>query len=334
MENRWLEFKPPSASNWAGPVDALFLVITALTILFTLIVGVMLIVFIKKFKRGVKADRSNPVNDHQKLELFWTITPLFLALGIFLWSTWLYLDMRQMPKHTYEVFVIGKQWMWHNQHPNGIRENNELTLPVGQPVKLTMISQDVIHAFYVPAFRSQYHVVPGRYTNMWFTPTKIGEYHLFCNVLCGTQHSEMIGKVRVLSPADFAAWLDKGGNRFKETPTSVAMKGKQLYDDMRCGTCHMTEDTERGPSLYGIFNSKRPLDNGTSVLADEDYLRDSIINPYNKINKGYKNTMPVYIYKKQVNEDQIRAMIEYMKTLGSAKAVATPGAPAPNTGTN
>lgn len=317
MENKWLEMQPPRASNWADSVDLMFYVITALTVVFTILVAIMLFYSIIKYRRGKVADRSNPVHDHQVVEALWTGLPLILALGIFFWSTAVYVKMRNMPDHAYEAFVIGKQWMWHVQHPNGIRENNELTVPIGQPVKLTMISQDVIHAFYIPAFRMQYHVIPGRYTSMWFTPTKTGEFHLFCNMLCGVQHSEMIGKVNVLSPAEFAKWMEKAGNRFRPTASTVAEKGKQLYDDMKCGTCHVDRDIENGPTLYGIFGATRATNVG-NVVADEDYLRESLINPYNKLTKGYGNTMPVYKYKEAINEEQIRQLIEYMKTLGAA----------------
>ncbi|MCE9558156.1 MAG: cytochrome c oxidase subunit II [Armatimonadetes bacterium] len=328
MGNSWLTFQPEKASSFAGQVDALFYVITALTIFFTAAVGITILILVNKYKRGKKADRSNPVHDHQLIEAIWTFTPLVMALAIFVWSTNMYIHMRTMPKHSYEAYVIGKQWMWHIQHPNGIRENNELTVPAGQPVKLTMISQDVIHAFYVPAFRSQYHVVPGRYTSMWFTPTKPGSYHIFCNMLCGTQHSEMVGKVNVLSPKDFAAWLDKSGNRFTETPKTLAQAGEQLFNDMRCGTCHGVENTERGPSLHNLLGSTRVFTNGATQVADEDYLRESMIDPFARITKGYSNTMPVYVYKKQINEEQIRNIIEYIKSLGTTKPASSQPAPA------
>lgn len=311
---------PEQASTYAPQHDILFGILTALTVIFTIIVFLMVLTFVNKYRRGRPADRSNPVNDHLKVELTWTIIPLILALGVYTYSAYLYVGVRTFPKNAAEVFVIGKQWMWHIQHANGIRENNELTVPVGVPTKLTMISQDVIHAFYVPAFRMQYHVTPGRYTAQWFEATKPGRYHLFCTIHCGNQHSEMVGYVNVLTPTAYAKWVETRGNRFKNQNMTVVEKGKDLFDTMRCGSCHGAKSDERGPSLHSIYGSKRNFADGTSGVADADYLRWSIIDPYRKINKGYSNTMPLYEYKKQIQEEDLLALIEYMKTLGTGSS--------------
>ncbi len=316
--------RPEAASSFANKNDALFFTISLLALFFTVVVSAMIIIFAVKFRRGKKADRSNPQHHSVRLEMILMLGPLFLALAIFAWGTAIFIDQRTPPKDSMELFVIGKQWMWHVQHKaSGIRENNEIHVPVDTPVRVTLISQDVIHGFYVPEFRQQYHVVPGRYGMTWFKPTKIGKYHLFCTIHCGTQHSEMGGYVYVMSKEDFAKWVANGGNRFKEQPQTPALAGKQLYEELACGNCHGGVDTERGPSLNGLYGRERPLVNG-STKADEDYIRDSIINPYKHIVKGYTNTMPVYIYREQVNEEQIRDLIEYIKTLGMENAKPAP----------
>lgn len=317
---------PAQASNFAAEHDAIFYALTALTILFTAIVGIMVLFFVMRYRRGSAADRSNPVHDHLKIELTWTIIPTILGLIVFAASAQLFIKQRIPPKDAMEIFVIGKQWMWHLQHTNGVRENNELHIPVGTPIKLTMISQDVIHGFYIPAFRVQYHVVPGRYSQLWFTATKPGKYNLFCTIHCGTQHSEMGGFVYVMPKAEFAQWLANGGNRFKKPPQTIAQAGESLYKELACGNCHGAADEPRGPTLYGLYGRRRQFADGSTAVADEDYIRESIINPYRRVTAGYtENTMPVYVYRQQVDEEQLRSLIEYIKTLGAAPAPVAAG---------
>jgi cytochrome c oxidase subunit 2 len=230
--------------------------------------------------------------------------------------------MRTPPANATEIFVIGKQWMWHMQHANGVRENNTLHVPVGVPVKLTMISQDVLHAFYIPAFRIQYHVVPGRYTMQWFTATEPGEYHLFCGMFCGTQHSEMVGTVVAMDPRDYAKWLDAGGNTV--APMTMEQAGGKAFAMRGCANCHSGADTEHGPTLYGIAGKTRRMQDGSTPVADDGYLRESILNPYNRISAGYTQTMPVYA--NQISEEEVLALLAYIKSLGGPPA-ATAGAP-------
>ncbi|MBL8087348.1 MAG: cytochrome c oxidase subunit II [Chthonomonas sp.] len=331
MNNWTIRFAPEKASNFAGPHDALFYTISALAAVFTLIVGVMVIYFVAKYRRGTHVDRSNPVHDNHKLEMIFLGIPTLLGLGIFAWSSKIYLDMRTPPKDAYEIFVIGKQWMWHVQHPNGVRENNEIHLPIGRPVKVTMISQDVIHGFYLPEMRVQYHVVPGRYTQLWFEPTKTGKFHLFCTIHCGTQHSEMGGYVYVNSQREFDEWLASGGNRFNPKPKTIVEQGKYYYDEFNCGSCHGPNNTSDGPSLVGIYNTRREFENGTSGTVDQNYIRESIINPYGRITKGYDTSMPVYEYKKQISEEQLLAIVEYIRSMtpGAAAVPASAGNPTP-----
>jgi len=307
---------PPRASNFAQEYDAIFYALVALTVFFTLVVGVAVIFFAVRYKKGTRADRSRPMYENLFLELTWTIVPLVIGLVMFYFGTSLYVKMRTPPKNATEIFVIGKQWMWHVQHGNGVRENNTLHVPAGVPIKLTMISQDVLHAFYIPAFRVQEHVVPGRYTQLWFTPTEIGEYHLFCNMYCGTQHSEMGGKVVVMSPKDFASWLSEGGQ--SSAPLSMEQAGAKVYNKVGCANCHGAEDTLRAPSLYGIYNKRRTFADGTSLIADEEYLRSSILRPYDHITSGYGQTMPVY--EGQVTEEDVLNLVAYIKVLGTSTA--------------
>lgn len=325
------DIAPPQASTFAPKVDALFYVISALTAFFTIVVFALVIFFAIKYRKGSKVDRSNIVHDSHKIELAWSLPPLFLGLGIFAWGAHLFIEMRTMPKDAIEIFVIGKQWMWHVQHPNGVRENNEIHVPLGKKVKLTMISQDVIHAMYIPAFRAQYQVIPGRYTTLWFEPTKEGKFPLFCNMYCGTQHSEMGGYVYVVKPDEYTAFLDRGGDRAKPGgPLSLVAKGKELYDKLNCQGCHELNDNVRGPSLHGVVGSQVKLRTGESVLADDDYLRQSIVRPSAQIVNGYENTMP-QDYQGQLSEEQIRELIEYIKTLSGKNP---PAATTPNEGMN
>jgi cytochrome c oxidase subunit 2 len=310
---------PPSASNFASEYDLVFYGLVILTVVFTAIVAFFVLLFAIKYKQGTKIDRSRPVHEHLPLELTWSVIPLLLGLVMFFLGAKLFVKMRTPPKDAMEVFVIGKQWMWHIQHSNGVRENNTLHVPIGVPVKLTMISQDVLHAFYIPAFRVQYHVVPGRYTMEWFTATKPGEYHLFCGMYCGTQHSEMVGTVVAMEQKDFARWLANGGNNVQ--PMTMEQSGAKAFAARGCANCHTGKDTERAPTLYGLYGRQSRMQDGQVMNVDDAYLRESILNPWNRITAGYINTMPVYA--DQISEEEVLSLIAYMKSIGGP-AAATP----------
>lgn len=304
---------PPQASSFAPEYDAVFYMLLALTIFFTGIVMAAIVFFVVRYRRGTKADRSRPVYENLALELSWSIIPLLMAMAMFYAGAKVFVDIRVPPKDSEEIFVIGKQWMWHIQHADGVRENNTLHVPVDKDIKLVLISQDVLHAFYIPAFRTQVHVVPGRYTDMWFRATKIGEYHLFCNMYCGTQHSEMGGTVVVMDPKKYAEWLANNGESAPHL--TMAQAGARKFEQVGCINCHGATDTLRAPSLVGIFGTRRKFADGTSMVADDAYLRESILDPYNHITAGYGQSMPVY--KGQLSEDDVLNLIAYIKASGS-----------------
>jgi cytochrome c oxidase subunit 2 len=322
---------PPSASNWASENDTIFYALCVLSVFFTVLVVAFVIFFAVRYRAGSKADRSRPVYEDLRLELTWTFIPLGMALVMFYFGARLYIREKTPPKNAQQIFVIGKQWMWHIQHQQGgVRENNTLHVALGQPYQLTMISQDVIHDFYVPAFRVQWMVVPGRYTTMWFTPTQVGEYHLFCNMYCGTQHSEMVGKVVVMSRGDFTKWLANNGENV--VPMTMEQAGARIYNKVGCENCHGAEDNPRAPSLYGIYGRLRNFSNSAPVKADEEYLRESILRPYNKLVKGYGETMPAY--EGQLSESDVLNLIAYMKTLGASEPRPVVGAESLQAGRN
>lgn len=310
---------PPSASNFASEVDLVYYLLVLLTVVFTALVGIFVLAFAVRYRQGTKVDRSRPVHEHLPLEITWSVIPLLLGLVVFFLGAKSFVHMRRPPADATEIFVIGKQWMWHVEHANGVRENNTLHVPIGVPVKLTMISQDVLHAMYIPAFRVQYHVVPGRYTMLWFTATKTGEFHMFCNMYCGVQHSEMVGTVVAMEQKEYAAWLANGGNEVK--PMTMEQRGAKAFAVRGCANCHTGADTERAPTLYGISGKTRRMQDGTNVVADDSYLRESIVNPYNRLTAGYTQTMPVYA--NQISEDEVLDLIAYVKSLGGPPAATS-----------
>jgi cytochrome c oxidase subunit 2 len=238
---------------------------------------------------------------------------LTIALFIFGWSAKLYLDMHVPPANAMEIYVVGKQWMWKIQHPEGNREINELHVPVGRPIKLIMTSQDVIHSFYIPAFRVKQDVLPGRYTTQWFEASKPGEYHLFCAEYCGTSHSGMIGKVIAMEPAEYEQWL-MGTSR---TGVAMASSGAELFDRYGCRTCHRQDTGPRGPALDGLWGKTVKLATGQTVMADQEYIRESILNPAAKTVAGYQQLMPSY--RNQLTNEQVNQLIEYIRTLTPAR---------------
>lgn len=320
---------PEQASNFAQEMDLLYLLLVGLTVFFSLLVFVPLIYFVAKYRVGTRANRKNPHHHHLKLELAWTIIPLLMGVPVFYWAAKLYVDMYTPTNdpNALEIRIVGKQWMWHLQHPTGQRENNELHVPLGRPIKLVMISQDVLHAFYVPAFRIKRDVLPGRYEEQWFIPTKVGRYHLFCAEYCGTKHSEMTGTVTVMEPADYEKWLRDvrwGIGNLKATAETMEQQGEKLFVEFGCNSCHDPSRARKPVPLTGVYGRGRTLKDGRVVVANEDYLRRSIYEPSSMIVAGYVDHEPMPSYKGTIDEQQVFQLIAYIRSLSQAEPKPKP----------
>jgi cytochrome c oxidase subunit 2 len=274
--------------------------------------------FAIKYRRRSDSDRPPLIPGSLPLEITWSVVPFLVMLIMFAWGTKLYFQNYTPPrKDTLDIYVTGKQWMWKVQYPDGQREINELHVPTGRTVKLILASEDVIHSFFIPAFRLKHDVVPGSYQTYWFEATRPGRYHIFCAEYCGTNHSRMTGWVTVMEPTAYEAWLS-GGN----TGGSMAEQGAKLFQQYGCVSCHVTDGLGRCPSLLNVFGHPVVLEDGRTVLADEAYVRESILNPNAKIVKGYhRDIMPVF--QGQISEEGLLQLIVYVKSL------STPVAPLP-----
>ena len=310
---------PEQASNFAGTIDALMFFILVTSAFFAVLVTLVVLFFAVKFRRADEKEIGVPIRGSAALEAAWTIIPFLLAMGMYAWGAVVYVDYRQAPPDTLDIYVIGKQWMWKLQQPDGRREINELHIPVNRNVKLILASEDVVHDFFVPAFRVKMDVVPGRYTMLWFRATKTGRYHFFCSQYCGTHHSGMNGWVTVMAPAEYAAWLS--GEHPDISPVAA---GEKLFAQFACNSCHLLTGKGRGPSLNGVYGSKVQLADGSTVMADESYIRESILNPKAKIVAAYQPLMPSF--QGQVTEEQILSLTAYIKSL---QVQSAPAAPAP-----
>jgi cytochrome c oxidase subunit 2 len=283
------------------------------TLFFTALIFLTIFYFMIKYRRRSPDERPKAIEGNIPLEVFWTAIPTLIVAVIFVWSSTLYFRNSEPPKGSMEIFVTGKQWMWKIEHSGGQREINELHVPLGRPVKLTMTSEDVIHDFYVPAFRVKKDVLPGRYTSLWFEPTKVGTFHLFCAQYCGAFHAGMTGSVIVMEPGAYERWL-AGGVQGE----SMEAAGQKLFQSNGCVTCHLADGTGLGPSLLGLFGREVHLTTGESLTADDGYIRESILNPRAKIVQGYKPIMPSF--QGQLTEEQISNLIAYVKLLGNVQA--------------
>ena len=316
---------PPQASTLAPEVDNLYLGVLAITGFVALLVIALVAYFALKY-RDYTGDRIGaPVSGSVLLEIGWSLIPFFIFIGIFVWASIVFFHIVRAPDQTLEIYSTGKRWMWRFQHVDGQREINELHVPLGRPVRVVFTSEDVLHDLFIPAFRVKADAVPGRYSAIWFTATKTGEYHLFCAEYCGTRHSGMIGTVFVMEPNDYEAWLSGGGAT--AGGGSMVQQGEQLFTQLACVTCHLPDGSGRGPSLVGVFGSTVTLDNGTRVVADESYLRESILMSQAKIVAGYQQLMPTF--QGLVNEDGLASLIEYIKSMqpSGARVVSAQAAP-------
>lgn len=322
---------PPQASTNAAAVDNLYFFMVALCGVMAVGVVAAMVYFGLRYRRSDENQVGADIHGSTPLELFWSGVPFLIVMGIFAWGTAVYFDLVIPPAKTTDVYVTGKQWMWKLQHTNGRREINHLHVPVGEAIKLTMTSEDVIHSFYVPAFRVKADVIPGRYSSMWFQATATGTYHLFCAEYCGTEHSRMIGSVIVMEKADYEKWLETGNPPPADAAASGAAGaapaggvstagatpveiGAKLFQEKACATCHLPAGGGIGPKLAGVPGSEVELMTGEKVIADDAYLRESILMPMAKVVKGYPPAMPTFAG--QLDEEQVMSLIAYIKSLG------------------
>lgn len=314
---------PVQASTMAQHVDALYIFLLIVTGMVAALVFVCIIYFAARYRHqpGVPAEQ---IEGSLPLEITWSAIPFLVFLVIFAWGAVVYFQERTPPSDATEVYVVAKQWMWKLEHAEGQREINELHVPVGRDVKLIMTSQDVIHSFFIPEFRIKQDVLPGRYTVEWFHATKPGVYHLFCAEYCGTQHSGMVGDIVVLEPAQYEAWVNSGGSG----PLSAS--GEKMFAELGCGTCHKMDGHGRGPNLQGLFGNPVQLEDGRTVTADENYVRESILDPGAKRVKGFAPVMPTF--QGLVNEEQLNALVAYIKSISAPQPARAARAAAPAKG--
>jgi cytochrome c oxidase subunit 2 len=307
--NQGFHLLPASASSAAGRLDGLALAVLLVTGAVALGVMVVIAWFSLRYRAGSKADRRHAPTRNRVLEATWIAVPLLLFLGIYAWGAIDYARLYSPDPGATPVYVVAKQWMWKAEHPDGRREIGELHLPLGQPVRLVMTSQDVIHSFFVPAFRIKQDVVPGRYTSISFTPTEPGEYRLFCAEFCGTEHATMGGRIVVLPPAGFARWLQEEAGQ-----PGMAARGFELFRRYGCSGCHAAGSTVHAPELAGLIGRRVHLQDGRELTADANYVRDSILLPGRDVVAGYAPIMPSFAG--QIGEEDLLAIIEYIKESG------------------
>lgn len=305
-----LRFFPDQASRFAGDLDTFYIVLVVICGLLTLLVFVLICYFGYRYRVGNRGGRHSPpsIRTSQRIELGVLAIMFVVFMGVFAWASGLYLGQYRGPQSAMTLNVIGKQWMWKVQHPNGTREINTVHVPVGETITLRVTSEDVIHSFYIPDFRLKRDVLPGTYREVWFEATKAGEYRLFCAEYCGSYHSRMRGKIVALAPAEYQRWLSRQGER--ETP---AVEGARLFESYGCSGCHLGESSVRAPNLAGVFGRPVPLAGGGTVTADEAYLRDSILQPQRHVVAGFDPIMPSY--SGQISEDELLQIIAYIKSL-------------------
>ena len=309
---KWLHASalfPAEASTIAPWTDALYFFLLAMTLVGLLLVGALIFYFSVRYRKE-KSPVATQVEGSTLLEATWTIIPLAIFLVTFVWGALLYFRIYNPPTNAMNIYIVGKQWMWKAEHPGGQHEINALHVPIGRPVQLTMISQDVFHSFSIPDFRVKREVIPGRYSTVWFEATDAGTYHLFCTQYCGTAHSAMIGQIVAMSPDDYTKWTQQSTSGM-----SLAQNGERLYSSMGCNACHNGTAAARGPNLAGVYGSKLQLTNGSQVLVNDAYLRDAILNPSQHVTAGYAPIMPTY--QGQVSEEGLIDLVEFIKNLDS-----------------
>jgi cytochrome c oxidase subunit 2 len=313
---------PERASEMAENVDLFFFFMLTVTGAVAVLVSVLVIGFAIHFRRRGEDEITPRITGSKRLEIFWSVVPLFFFLVMFGWGASLFFAQARAPADAIEVYVVGKQWMWKLQHPDGQREINTLHVPVNQAVKLTLTSEDVIHNFGLPAFRTKIDVLPGRYVSTWIQPNRVGRFHIFCDQYCGTSHSNMVGQVIVMEADEYADWLNSHADG------SLALEGRKLFLKLQCISCHSSNAVARAPVLEGLFGRAVTLQDGRSVVADESYIRKSILFPRVDVVQGWEPIMPTF--KGQVNEEELIQLVAYIKSLKPGQTpVRTDQFPAP-----
>ncbi len=298
---------PAAASNAATHVDYLISAFTVVTLLLTVPIFLAITWFAIIYRKNRKADRQHASDRNVAIELSWMLIPFFLTLGFFAWGAQMFDVAKHPPANAMVIQGIGRQWMWKFQHPGGQAEINDLHVPTGQPILINMISQDVIHSLYLPSFRVQMETLPDRYTQVWFTADRPGAYRMYCSEYCGTDHSVMDGQIYVMQPVDYEHWLNQAGSSL-----SLAAHGKRLFASYGCSGCHGAESTVRAPALAGLYNRPVPLQDGGTLVADDTYIRDKILNPDHNLIAGYKQVMPSFAGL--IPEDDLIQIISYISS--------------------
>jgi cytochrome c oxidase subunit 2 len=308
------------ASRIAPAVNAVFFGLLLTSVVVVLALGGVILYFLVRYRRGSNAPRPPLRIPSWKFEAAWIAGTTVIFLVFFFWGARVYLRMAQVPAGAMEIAVIGRQWMWDIRHPEGRRELGELHVPINQPILLRLTSEDVIHSFAVPAFRLKQDVVPGRTVAAWFEATRLGSYPIFCDQYCGTKHAEMGGQVIVQTPEAYAAWLANGPNA-----NETVIRGRDAFVRYGCSGCHVGSSSVRAPRLEGVAGHVVPIEGGRTIVADDAYLRDSILLPNQHIVAGYAAVMPSY--QGVVREGDLLDLISYLKSLGTQ----SPPAPSPST---
>jgi len=303
-------FFPTAASTTAYKVDEIYFFLLGLSAFVLAIVFLPMIYCLFKYRRGKKADRRPLAISTMKIEITWTLIPTFIAMGLFAWGADVYFYQEVPPANTLDINVIGKQWMWKIQHQEGNREINELHIPVGRDIKFTLASEDVIHSFFIPAFRIKQDVVPGRFTTEWFKATRIGDYRFYCSEYCGAGHAKMQGMVYVMAPADYEEWLAHGA-----PPDTLAQSGEKLFRELGCSGCHVNSSAVHAPPLEGLYGKLAPLSDGTFARVDDKFIRDHILLPSSQVPAGYQPVMPTF--QGRVNEEELLELVAYVKSIGN-----------------
>jgi cytochrome c oxidase subunit II len=303
---------PAQGSTLAPSIDTLFWTITVIDTLFFLLIAGLIAVFVKRYRRRGPDEITPHITHHQKLEIIWSVVPLFIVMGIFFWGFHGFMRAQIAPANSIEIQVRAKKWVWEFEYPDGMRSLNSFHVPVNRPVRLVMNSEDVIHSFFVPTFRVKMDVLPRRYTELWFEPTQVGVHQVFCTEYCGKGHSDMLARVHVDDEPTYQKWLVEGDEELKTMP--LPDLGKLTYENAGCATCHSLDGSRgQGPSWKGVFGSTRTFADGTTGVADENYIRQSVYEPNAKVVQGFEPVMPTF--KGLVRDRQVLGVIEYMKQL-------------------